>query len=190
MMSRRTFAGAIALAVPGAAAAQALASSGAVENATSLQIELPDAPRVCVRLFDIVPAYPGSNGGRLDMRTSADGASFADASGSYSWAFSETYDDSAVLYTASAADHGMSDRVRLCTATSKAGGAEFELMFTRPCSMRPKLWRWVGNTQFIDGRVCGYQGFAVRKSTDPIAAIRLFPDVGTFSMSYTVEALS
>jgi hypothetical protein len=183
VISRREFAGA-SLLIPSVA----LAAGGpvTVTGATSLDIEIPDAPLVTVRLSDFTPDYPGNNGGRIDMRTSADGVSFPATSGRFSWVFSETYDDLTGLYTASAADHNMSDRVRLCTAISKAGGAEFELTFTRPYSTRQKLWRWVGNSVYIDGLVCGYQGYAVQKSTAPITAIRLFPDLGSFSLTYEV----
>lgn len=192
-MNRRALLAAC-LCAPGAAAActpdtPAPPATRAVTGATALDIDLPDAPLVRVRLFDFAPRYPGSNGGRIDMRTSPDGVSFAEALGSYSWAFAEFYDNASVLYTASATDHRMTDRVRLCTATSQAGGAEFELLFARPFSSAPKLWRWSGNTQFIDGRVCGYQGHAVQLATSPIGTIRLFPDTGTFSLSYSVQAV-
>lgn len=165
-------------------------STNYVQNLDYLDIDIPDAETVTVRLTDIQPHYPGTNGGRIDMH-----AIFQDGvdnlNGSYTWAFQEVWDGGNVIYGASSTDHNMTDRVRLCTATlqSLSAASELTLTFTNPGrSDRHKMWRWTGTTLYLDGRVCGYAGYAAWYSPVGLRGIRLFPDVGTFSMNYKVTA--
>lgn len=192
-MNRRSILAAAA-ATPGIAYAgcgpETPGPSAPTSSGPYVEIPIPDANFVRVRLYDFTPIYPGTNGGRIDMRCS-DGSGVDARQGAYSWAFDETYDHHRVSHSASATDHDMSDMVRLCTATLMApyATAEFELTFTRPHADRWKLWRWSGTTLYLDERVVGYTGFATWRSTAPLRIIRLFPDVGSFTMSHEVEVI-